>query len=56
MTITGGTKLASDEIDRMVKEAEAHANEDKARRDKTGVPEAIEFATKRFKERGQAVP
>jgi molecular chaperone DnaK len=33
MTITGGTKLADDEIDRMVREAEAHANEDKARRD-----------------------
>jgi molecular chaperone DnaK len=32
MTITGGTKLADDEIDRMVKEAETHANEDKARR------------------------
>ena len=33
MTITGGTKLADDEINRMVKEAEAHANEDKARRE-----------------------
>jgi len=33
MTITGGTKLADDEISRMVKEAEAHANEDKARRE-----------------------
>jgi molecular chaperone DnaK len=33
MTITGGTKLADDEIDRMMREAEAHANEDKARRD-----------------------
>ena len=33
MTITGGTKLADDEIERMVKEAEAHANEDKARRE-----------------------
>ncbi|MGH2825367.1 MAG: molecular chaperone DnaK [Actinomycetota bacterium] len=32
MTITGGTKLADDEIERMMKEAEAHANEDKARR------------------------
>jgi molecular chaperone DnaK len=32
MTITGGTKLAEDEIERMVKEAEAHADEDKARR------------------------
>ncbi|MDQ4059291.1 MAG: molecular chaperone DnaK, partial [Actinomycetota bacterium] len=32
MTITGGTKLADDEIERMMKEAEAHANEYKARR------------------------
>jgi molecular chaperone DnaK len=32
MTITGGTKLADDEIERMMKEAEAHADEDKARR------------------------
>jgi molecular chaperone DnaK len=32
MTITGGTKLADDEIERMMKEAEAHANEDKVRR------------------------
>ncbi len=33
MTITGGTKLPSDEIDRMMKEAEAHAEEDRQRRD-----------------------
>jgi len=33
MTITGGTKLPSDEIERMMKEAEAHAEEDKKRRD-----------------------
>ena len=33
MTITGGTKLADDEINRMVKEAEEHANEDRARRE-----------------------
>jgi molecular chaperone DnaK len=33
MTITGGTKLAEDEIQRMVKDAEAHANEDKTRRE-----------------------
>ncbi|CAN5690963.1 molecular chaperone DnaK [soil metagenome] len=32
MTITGGTKLADDEIERMMKEAEAHADEDRARR------------------------
>ena len=29
MTITGGTALPRDEIDRMVKDAEAHANDDK---------------------------
>jgi molecular chaperone DnaK len=33
MTITGGTKLAEDEIQRMVKEAEAHADEDRKRRE-----------------------
>jgi molecular chaperone DnaK len=33
MTITGGTALPKEEIDRMVKEAEAHANEDKRRRE-----------------------
>jgi molecular chaperone DnaK len=32
MTITGGSGLSKDEIDRMMKEAEAHAEEDKARR------------------------
>ena len=30
MTITGGTALGKDEIDRMMKEAEAHAEEDRA--------------------------
>lgn len=33
MTITGGTALGRDEIDRMMKEAEAHAEEDKERRE-----------------------
>lgn len=33
MTITGGSALPKDEIDRMVKEAETHAAEDKARRE-----------------------
>ena len=33
MTITGGTALNRDEIDRMMKEAETHAAEDKERRD-----------------------
>ncbi|MCI1218648.1 MULTISPECIES: molecular chaperone DnaK [Bifidobacterium] len=33
MTITGGSGLPKDEIDRMVKEAEAHESEDKQRRE-----------------------
>jgi molecular chaperone DnaK len=33
MTITGGTALGKDEIDRLVKEAEAHAEEDRQRRE-----------------------
>ncbi len=33
MTITGGTALGKDEIDRMVKEAEAHAEEDRKRKE-----------------------
>jgi molecular chaperone DnaK len=33
MTITGGTKLGDDEIQRMVKDAEAHADEDRKRRE-----------------------
>ncbi|MGH2757782.1 MAG: molecular chaperone DnaK [Actinomycetota bacterium] len=33
MTITGGTKLADDEIDQMIKDAEAHADEDRKRRE-----------------------
>ena len=33
MTITGGTKLPDDEIGRMVKEAETHADEDRRRRE-----------------------
>ena len=33
MTITGGTKLADDEIKRMMDDAEAHADEDKKRRE-----------------------
>ena len=33
MTITGGTALGRDEIDRMMKEAETHAEEDRQRRE-----------------------
>jgi len=37
MTITGGTALNRDEIERMMKEAEAHAEEDKQRREEAEV-------------------
>jgi molecular chaperone DnaK len=33
MTITGGTALAHDEIDRMVRDAESYADEDRSRRE-----------------------
>jgi len=33
MTVTGGSALAKDDIDRMVKEAESHAEEDRKRRE-----------------------
>lgn len=37
MTITGGTKLADEDIERMVKDAEAHAEEDRKRREEAEV-------------------
>ena len=37
MTITGGTALSKDEIDRMMKEAEAHAEEDRQRREEAEI-------------------
>ena len=37
MTITGGTKLPSEDIEKMVREAEAHAEEDRKRREEAEV-------------------
>ena len=37
MTITGGSTLSKDDIDRMVRDAEAHEAEDKARREEAEV-------------------
>ena len=42
MTITGGTALSKDDIDRMVREAEEHAAEDKARREAADVRNSAE--------------
>ncbi|MCT6809976.1 MAG: molecular chaperone DnaK, partial [Bifidobacterium sp.] len=44
MTITGGSALPKDEIDRMVKEAEAHEAEDKQRREDADTRNAAESA------------
>jgi molecular chaperone DnaK len=37
MTITGGTALSKDDIDQMVKDAEAHAEEDRKRREEAEI-------------------
>jgi len=51
MTITGGSALSKDEIDRMVKDAEAHAEEDKRRREEAEVrnqAETLVYTTEKF--------
>ncbi|HVK22828.1 MAG TPA: molecular chaperone DnaK [Actinokineospora sp.] len=51
MTITGGSALPKDDIDRMVKDAEAHAEEDKKRRDEAEVrnqAETLVYQTEKF--------
>jgi len=51
MTITGGTALGKDEIDRMVKEAEAHAEEDRKRREEAETrnnADALVFQTEKL--------
>jgi len=42
MTITGGSSLPKDDIERMVREAEEHAAEDKARRESAEVRNSAE--------------
>ncbi|NYE95661.1 molecular chaperone DnaK [Psychromicrobium silvestre] len=42
MTITGGSSLSKEDIDRMVKEAEEHAAEDKARREQAEIRNSAE--------------
>jgi len=51
MTVTGGSALGKDEIDKMVKEAESHAAEDKARRESVETrneAEALCFRTEKL--------
>ena len=51
MTISGGSALGKDEIDRMMREAEQHAEEDKQRREEVEVrnsAEALVYQTEKF--------
>ncbi len=51
MTITGGSALSKEEIDRMMKDAEAHADEDKARREEAEVRnqgDSLVYQTEKF--------
>jgi len=60
MVITGGSALGKDEIDRMMKDAEAHAEEDKQRRDEAEVrnqAESLVHQTEKFvKDNEEKVP
>ena len=51
MTISGGSALSKDDIDRMMREAEQHADEDKKRREEVEVrntAEALVYQTEKF--------
>ena len=51
ITISGGSALSKEEIERMVKDAEAHAEEDKQRREETetrNMGESLVFSTEKF--------
>ncbi len=60
MTITGGSGLSKEEIDRMMKDAEAHAAEDKARREAAEVRnsgEQLVYQTEKFiADSGEKIP
>ncbi|GEN81166.1 molecular chaperone DnaK [Actinotalea fermentans] len=60
MTITGGSALPKDDIERMIKEAEAHAAEDKKRREEAETrnqAEALVYSTEKvLRDNGDKVP
>ncbi len=60
MTITGGSGLSKEEIDRMMKDAEAHAAEDKARRETAEIRnsgEQLVYQTEKFiADSGEKIP
>ncbi len=60
MTITGGSGLSKEEIDRMMKDAEAHAEEDKKRKEEADVrngAESLVYQTEKFlKDNSEKIP
>ena len=60
MTITGGSALSKEEIDRMMADAESHAEEDRKRREEAEIrnqADALVFQTEKFlEENGDKVP
>ena len=60
MTITGGSALPKDDIERMMKDAEAHADEDKKRREEAetrNLAESLQYQTEKFlAENGDKIP
>jgi molecular chaperone DnaK len=60
MTVTGGSALPKDDINRMVREAEEHAEEDRRRRDAAETrnqAEQLLYQTERFvRENGERIP
>jgi molecular chaperone DnaK len=60
MTITGGSALPKEDIERMMKDAEAHAEEDKKRREDAetrNLAESLQYQTEKFlAENGERIP
>ena len=60
MTITGGSALPKDDIERMMRDAEEHAEEDKRRRDEAetrNLSESLQYQTEKFlAENGDKLP
>ncbi|SDC17922.1 molecular chaperone DnaK [Geodermatophilus telluris] len=60
MTITGGSALPKDDIERMMRDAEAHAEEDKRRREEAetrNLAESLQYQTEKFlAENGERIP
>jgi len=60
MTITGGSGLSKEEIDRMMKDAEAHAEDDRQRKEQAEVrnlAEGLQYTTEKFlADNGEQIP